>query len=141
VQFKEVHNHPPSSKPKIDPEVKQTVLSQLNVGARPSVIHAKLVNDAQHPITSKTVPTKQNIYNWQRKITTSQLPTGIFVIYLSLYPRSIYLSPLSSLLSSLSSLRSPTPLSLSLSIAFSLHSLSLHSLSLSPSLLLLLSLF
>jgi hypothetical protein len=79
VQFKEVHNHPSSSKPKIDPEIKQTILSQLNVGGRPSVIHAKLVNDTQHPITSKTVPTKQNIYNWQRKITTAQLPTGIFV--------------------------------------------------------------
>jgi hypothetical protein len=77
LEFKWAHNHLPGSNPKTDPGVKQTVFGHLSVDAKPAAIHAKLVNEAQHPIMLKTMPTKQTIYNWQRKIVMSHLPTGM----------------------------------------------------------------
>jgi len=90
IQFKGVHNHTPPGNPKIDPEVKKKVLEQLSVGAKPSAIHSKLVNNAQHPITARTVPTKQSIYNWQHQIAVSQLPTGCLFAHYVLF---FYISP------------------------------------------------
>ena len=90
IQFKGVHNHTPPGNPKSDPEVKKKVLEQLSVGAKPSAIHSKLVNNAQHPITPRTVPTKQSIYNWQHQIAVSQLPTGCLFAHYVLF---FYISP------------------------------------------------
>lgn len=77
IEFKGTHDHPPLSNPKIDPKIKQKVIEQLSVGAKPAMIHSKMVNDAEGPITSRTVPKKQQIYNWQHQMTMAQLPTGI----------------------------------------------------------------
>jgi hypothetical protein len=90
IQFKGVHNHTPPGNAKIDPEVKKKVLEQLSVGAKPSAIHSKLVNNAQHPITPRTVPTKQSIYNWQHQIAVSQLPTGCLFAHYILF---FFISP------------------------------------------------
>jgi hypothetical protein len=38
VTFKGEHNHPPSTNPKTDPEVKKKIMDQLSVGAKPCVI-------------------------------------------------------------------------------------------------------
>ncbi len=76
IEFKGTHNHPPSTNPKVDLEVKKKVMEQLSVGAKPVLIHFKLVNDAEEPITSRTVPKMQNVYNWQHQRTMAQLPTG-----------------------------------------------------------------
>jgi hypothetical protein len=71
------HNHPPPLK--TDPEVEKKIEEQLRVGAKPSVIHSRMINDAHvsgQPITPKNVPTKQKIYNMQHKIAMAELPTG-----------------------------------------------------------------
>lgn len=76
VTFKGVHNHPPSDKPKTDPEVEKMVKAQLRVGAKVSVIHSRLVNDAEGLITQKTVPNTQRMNNWKHQMAMLQLPTG-----------------------------------------------------------------
>lgn len=78
IEFKGTHNHLPPSNPKIDPEVKKKVMEQLSVGAKPALIHSKMLNDAEGPITSRTVPKKQQLYNWQHQMAMAQLPTGTY---------------------------------------------------------------
>jgi hypothetical protein len=86
VFFKGVHNHPLSDHSKTDPVMKEKVLGQLSVGAKLSVIHTKLLTEAKlsvihtkllteakHLISSKDVPSKQAIHNWQHQMTMSQL--------------------------------------------------------------------
>ncbi len=80
IGFKGTHNHPPSSNPRIDPDVKKKVQEQLSVGAKPAMIHSKLVQNAEGPITSRNVPKKQHIHNWQHQMVMAQWPTGIFII-------------------------------------------------------------
>jgi hypothetical protein len=77
TKFKGIHNHLFGPNLKTDLGVKQTVFGHLSMGAKLAAIHGKLVNEAQHLITSKTMPTKQTIYNRQCKIVMSQLPTGM----------------------------------------------------------------
>jgi WRKY DNA -binding domain len=76
LTFQNPHNHPPPKKPPTKPEVKQGVISQLSVGAKPTAILRNLVNNADEPISRKNVPTKQQMYNWQHQLNIANLPTG-----------------------------------------------------------------
>lgn len=78
IEFKGTHNHPPLVNPKTDPEVKKRILEQLGAGAKPSVIHSILMNNAEGVITSKNVPKKQQIHNWQHQMAMAKLPTGYY---------------------------------------------------------------
>lgn len=92
ITFKGEHNHPPSTNPKIDPEVKRKIMDQLSVGAKPSVIHSSLINNAinnAEAITRKNVPRKQQIHNWQHQMAMAQLPTSMFIITLIIMYASV----------------------------------------------------
>lgn len=75
------HTHPPPPNSKAKPNVKEKVLDQLSVGAKPSVIHTKLLTEAKQPISPKDVSSKQTIYNWQHQMTMSQLPTDTTLLF------------------------------------------------------------
>ena len=68
------HNHPPPEKARTDPDVQKKIKDYSSVGAKATVIQARLMNEANEmnqPITRKNVPTKQHIYNTQHKMSMS----------------------------------------------------------------------
>lgn len=79
TDYKGAHNHPPlpPDKQRISFEAKEVVMSQLAVGAKPSVIQRYLVNNASGPISRKDVPTMQQMYNWSHQMVAATLPTGV----------------------------------------------------------------
>jgi hypothetical protein len=79
IDFKHAHNHPPlpPDKQRVSFEVKETVMSQLVVGTKPSVIQQHLVNNASGPISRRDVPTMSQMYNWKHQMVMATLPTGV----------------------------------------------------------------
>lgn len=76
IEYKNNHNHPLLKKPSALAEVKEKVMSQLEVNAKPSVILRQLVKDAPRPLSRKHIPTRQDLYNWQHQLNVADLPSG-----------------------------------------------------------------
>lgn len=73
ISYKIPHNHSPPP-PKIDTQVKQLAEIQLSSGAKPSLLHKKIVLNAPNPGSRKHVPTMQQLYNWKYQASVKELP-------------------------------------------------------------------
>jgi hypothetical protein len=77
------HNHPPPEKVKTDPDIQKKIEDYSKVGAKATVIQARLMKEASEnnqPISRKNVPTKQHIYNTQHRMLMEQLPTSTRIV-------------------------------------------------------------
>jgi hypothetical protein len=55
IVYSDPYNHSPPIKQKTRPEVKNNVVTKLEAGAKPSVIHKQLVVNHQGPVTRKDI--------------------------------------------------------------------------------------
>ncbi len=91
------HNHSAPVTPKVKEDIKKKVISQLKVGAKPSVIHKELVNNSESS-SRKDIPTVQQMYNWKHNLTMEYLPSpdaiaNIIQNYSNLFLQAIELHP------------------------------------------------
>lgn len=67
------HDHEPPSNPCLRSDVHQV---QLAAGAKSSVIHRNLVNEAPLPLSTANVPTRVQLHNWKYQLSIKDLPSG-----------------------------------------------------------------
>lgn len=75
ITYYEMHDHQPTSPPKLSPIVESKVVAQLEVGAKPSAIHKQIVLESPD-LSRKNVPTMNQLYKLKHKILTQHFPTS-----------------------------------------------------------------